>query len=110
MRVKAKVNICEYKLNEFVSGYVDSIDALATGKACHALGCGRTRPGLPVQHEPGVVLNCKPGDFVSEGDVTLTVHHDGSENSAKITERLVDAVLIKPNKPQLPPLVLEMMN
>ena len=93
-----------------IAGFVEAIDALAVGKVCHALGCGRTQPGQPILYEPGVVLNVKPGDIVNDGDVTLKIHHDGSENNLKILQQLDNAVLIEPNFTQPPKLVLEMID
>jgi thymidine phosphorylase len=90
------------------SGYIEEINALAVGKVVHGLGCGRKNPGQAIKYEPGVVLRKKPGDYVAKGEILMEVHHDDSMDNQAMS-KLLEAVLIVPNMPKLPPLVIELI-
>ncbi|CAG7728549.1 unnamed protein product [Allacma fusca] len=91
------------------SGYLENIDAMAVAKVCHALGCGRTQPGMSVKFEPGVVLRKKPGDLVAQGDILMELHNQEISNGVLVNliKSLQDACLIVQNPPEPKPLIIE---
>lgn len=62
----------EYTVVAQESGVVQSMDALAVGKAAWYLGAGRQKLGDPVQATAGVRLHIKPGDKVKAGQKLFT--------------------------------------
>ena len=94
----------------FIAGYIENIDAMAVAKACHALGCGRTKPGQPVKLPPGVILDRKPGDLVQEGDSILQVHHDEEISEPvlrSVLETLLDGITLVSQPPTAQSLVID---
>jgi pyrimidine-nucleoside phosphorylase len=60
-----------------VSGTIRSIDPLLVASAVHSLGGGRLKKGDPIHHGVGVILRCKVGDVVEEGDTLVELHACG---------------------------------
>jgi pyrimidine-nucleoside phosphorylase len=55
-------------------GYVNTLDALAIGRACVALGAGRLRSNETVDPGAGLFIHAKPGEQVSGGERLATLH------------------------------------
>lgn len=62
-------------------GWIESIDALAIGKAALALGAGRICMEDSVDHSVGLVLAAKSGDRVEVGEILATVHAPDDERA-----------------------------
>ena len=87
-------------------GYLSSIDALSVGRAVLALGGGRERKGEAIDHGVGVELLVKPGGAVTAGQPLLRVYHRDERGLSRALELLQAGLLIGPERPQMPPLIL----
>jgi pyrimidine-nucleoside phosphorylase len=56
------------------SGWVRELAALEVGRACVALGAGRARAEDVIDPRVGLVIQCKPGERVREGELLAEVH------------------------------------
>lgn len=56
------------------TGYVHDLKALELGVLAMKLGAGRKKKEDTIQHDVGIVLNKKVGDFVEEDSVLAYVH------------------------------------
>src|SRR5205814_2476157 len=55
-------------------GYISEMDALAFGNASVNLGCGRKKVDDNIDYSASIILNRKPGDKVSKGDVICKIY------------------------------------
>ena len=94
------------ELNAEVGGYLSSIDALSVGRAVLALGGGRERKGEAIDHGVGVELLVKPGEGVTAGQPLLRVYHRGERGLTRALDLLRAGMLIGPERPDVPPLIL----
>lgn len=89
------------------SGVVQSLDALAVGRAVFVLGAGRVRAEDPVDFGVGVELLATVGDDVSKGEALARVQHR-SERGLREAMRELEAAFILGEGPGDPlPLVLQ---
>ncbi len=88
------------------AGWVSSIDALAVGRAVHALGAGRSRKGEPVDHAVGVVIAAKTGDEVAEEDLLATVYARTREQGEAAAAAVASSYTISGEEVTPPPVVL----
>ena len=80
-----KVNGNVMEVHSKKDGYVKKVDALSIGKLAHKLGAGRLKKEDVINHDVGIVLKVKVGDYVKKGDVLLTIIYD----KIKVTEEEV---------------------
>jgi pyrimidine-nucleoside phosphorylase len=88
------------------SGFVEAIDALAVGLTGVAMGAGRTRADQAVDPAVGIMLEKKPGDRVSSGDVVATLHVRDGANADAYAERIASAYHYADDDPPPGPLVV----
>lgn len=75
-------------------GFVQQINAREIGETSVELGAGRARKGDPVDHAVGIVVHCKVGDAVKQGEPLASVHaNDGAKLSAAV-ERVKGAFVV----------------
>ena len=55
-------------------GYINNIDALRLGEIAKKIGAGRNELGEKIDHEVGLVLSKKVGDYVSQDEELLKVY------------------------------------
>lgn len=68
-------------------GYVNKIDGMKIGLAAMRSGAGRSVAGEKIDREAGILLNCKKGSRVSEGDVLCRIYGmDESKVDAALQE------------------------
>lgn len=73
-------------------GYIAALDTGAIGWACVNLGGGRLVKTDQINHAVGMVLPCKVGDRVAQGDVLGYIHADNAGKLAQAQEELATAV------------------
>ena len=56
------------------------------------LGAGRTEKGDRIDPSAGIVMNCSPGDTLSEGDVIMTLYSSFSSDFSNAAVRALNAV------------------
>lgn len=82
----------EIKAN--ASGVITSIDALMCAEVTSALGAGRSKPGEPVMHDVGILLQRHVGDNITAGDALLTVYHRNEKLGDELVNKIASAVTI----------------
>ena len=87
-------------------GVLESLDALAVGRAAWRLGAGRSRPGEQVQATAGVGWHARPGDLVAAGQPLFSLHTDTPERIPWAREALAGAYVIGGGPVDPVPLVL----
>lgn len=73
-------------------GYLKVIDARVVGETSVDLGAGREMKGDPIDHAVGIVVHCKVGDQVEEGEELFTVHANEEAKAAAALARLPTAL------------------
>ena len=89
------------------TGHVTALDALEIGRACVALGAGRTRADQPIDPAVGVVLHKKLGDRVKKGEPLATVHVRDRTKASPAVERIGRAFTVAARPVKVPALVIE---
>ena len=91
------------------SGYLFSMDCTEVGWAVQRLGAGRTRPGDPVRAHAGLEVHAKLGHSVMQGAPLVTLFAEDEALLAEPLEMLRATYTIRPEKPDLPNLVREVI-
>jgi pyrimidine-nucleoside phosphorylase len=91
------------------SGYLETIDAEAIGRASVDIGAGRLVKGAEIDHAVGFVVHGKVGDRVSEGQLLATVHARTERSAEEIMPALRGAFVIGDSPVSAPPAVLEIV-
>lgn len=76
------------------SGYVQSVDALAAGRAVQLLGAGRLRRDESVDHGVGGVFRARTGDGVSAGHVLATIYARDRAAAGEAVRRITAAYVV----------------
>jgi thymidine phosphorylase len=84
-----------------------SLDAEAIGRAAVVLGAGRARMDDRVDPAVGIEILARHGTAVRAGDAVLLVRHDGSSRLDAALQLLNTGVGVRPEPPDVRPLVLE---
>lgn len=83
------------------TGYINSINTRELGIVSCMLGAGRLKKEDTINHNAGIVINKKTGDFVKCGDVLLKLHFDNCnqlENIKKMLKLSYNISDLKPKK------------
>ena len=86
-------------------GTLAAVDAEAIGSASVALGAGRIRKGDPIDPAVGLVVHCKIGDRLSDGEPIGAVHARTREDATEGVRRVLGAFSLTDADVQPPPLV-----
>lgn len=80
-----------YKINAANCGYISAMDCEGIGNFVQNLGAGRKKHTDTVEHDVGVKLNVKIGDYINEGEEIATVYYNKKEleNSIMDFEKLL---------------------
>jgi pyrimidine-nucleoside phosphorylase len=87
------------------SGYLETVDAEAIGRAAVALGAGRARKGDPVDPAVGILFRPKIGDAVEAEQPIGEVHARSEKLAAAVVRTVNDALTIADHPAPAPPLV-----
>jgi pyrimidine-nucleoside phosphorylase len=87
----------EFRARE--SGFLTRVQCDAVGKACLALGGGRSKAGDPIDHSVGLEIHCKLGGVIKKGDVMVTIHCNDSRKLEQALEVLSSAFVFGPSAP-----------
>ncbi len=89
------------------AGYVEAVGALAIGLAAIRLGAGRSRPGDPVDHAVGIVLDARPGEAVTAGAPLATIHARDEASADAAAAEVAAAYAIGDGPVDVPDVLLE---
>ena len=88
------------------SGYISHMDAEGIGSVCVALGAGRMRKEDFIDPSAGIILHKKTGDYAEKGDVVATLYASDNSLFVAANEKFIGSVDFSPEKPELNPLLL----
>jgi len=80
-------------------GYVVSVDAERIGRACVALGAGRSRKGEEVDPSTGALVFAKVGDYVGQDDLLCEVHARNDSEAEAAAAEIASAYTLSDEKP-----------
>jgi thymidine phosphorylase len=86
-------------------GTVASMRTEEIGLASGALGAGRVRKGDPIDPAVGIVVRCKIGDVLGRGELIGEVHARDDDAARRAIERVLDAIELREEEADPPPLV-----
>ena len=83
-----------YMINSPWDGYIKKLDAYAAGHASMLLGGGRDRMDDEIDLAAGVLINKKPGDKVSKGELLATLHSNDPSGFKEAAEVYLSGIEI----------------
>ncbi|HEX7248259.1 MAG TPA: thymidine phosphorylase [Actinomycetota bacterium] len=86
-------------------GTVTSMRTEEIGLASGALGAGRVRKGDPIDPAVGIVVRCKIGDVLGRGELIGEVHARDDDAAHRAVDRVLDAIELREEEADPPPLV-----
>lgn len=101
---------CRRNLTAAESGYITAMDTAAIGRASLETGAGRATKEDPIDYGAGIIMAVRIGDKVSPGQTLATLYAATPEKCAAAAEILRAAVCIGPEKPETPPLILDVIS
>jgi pyrimidine-nucleoside phosphorylase len=72
-------------------GYLSGIHARIVGETAVMLGAGRAAKEDPIDHAVGIIVHCKVGDKVKEGEPLFTIHANSQSALDQVRQALLDA-------------------
>lgn len=91
------------------SGYIAKVDTEGYGVASLLLGAGRNTKEDKIDFAAGIYLKAKTGDYVNQGGVIAVLYSEKEESFIASEKRLLDATVISGEKPELRPLILDVV-
>ena len=88
-------------------GYVAEIDTRKVGLAVIMLGGGRTIPEQQINYTSGFTEFCQIGDKIDKKTPLCYVHAEDKEIIKSVATQIKEAIVIKQEKPQNRPLILQ---
>ena len=99
----------QYELVSESSGYINGLDALTVAKASKALGPGREKKEDPIDYTAGVRLYKKTGDPITKGEPLAKIYANSEQSGQNAKEILNQAYEISSEKPQIPDLIIKVI-
>ena len=99
----------EYELISESSGYVSRLDALTVAKASKALGTGREKKEDAIDYTAGIRLYKKIGDNIKIGEPLAKIYANCEQSGQDALEILNQAYEISSEKPQIPELIIKVI-
>lgn len=90
------------------SGFVEKIHSEQLGILAMHLGAGRAKKEDSINYGVGLIINCKKGDKVVEGDTICYVHHD-EELKSDWLEKLYEAFLLSDTHVEADPIIQKIL-
>lgn len=87
-------------------GYVHHMDVAELGNAAALLGAGRMFKGQEIDLSVGIMMQCRIGDFLHEGDVFAIVQGNDWEKMREAEKRVLHAVHISDEQAKAPSVIL----
>ena len=96
---KTLIQKCKFKSKLFSkeSGFVESIDAMEIAQYILENGGGRTYIGQDINHNIGVEIHIKIGDYISNNKHWATIYHDSELDTSK---QLLNCIKYSTKKPK----------
>ncbi|HJC37803.1 MAG TPA: pyrimidine-nucleoside phosphorylase [Candidatus Mediterraneibacter faecigallinarum] len=91
-------------------GFVSNIHTEEIGRICLLLGGGRQTKESAIDLSVGLVLCKKKGDAVKKGDPLAVIHASDPEKLSEAKKRLLESYEFTPQKPEVPPLIKDIIS
>ncbi len=91
-------------------GFVSNIHTEEIGRICLLLGGGRETKESAIDLSVGLVLCKKKGDAVKKGDLLAVIHASDPEKLSEAKKRLLESYEFTPQKPEVPPLIKDIIS
>eukprot|EP00057_Strongylocentrotus_purpuratus_P016920 XP_011671394.1 PREDICTED: thymidine phosphorylase [Strongylocentrotus purpuratus] len=91
------------------TGYISSINSLELAKVCLELGAGRAVATAAVDHSVGVNLLAHVGSHVKKGESWVTVYHQASDFTEKLSNRLQATLEYSDHPVSVPNIVIDVV-
>lgn len=88
-------------------GYITHMDSEKIGLTAVLLGAGREKKDDDINHEAGIIISAKTGDFVKRGELLATLFADDESRLDGAESRYLFAVSIGDKKPAEQPMILD---
>ena len=89
------------------SGYIAAVDAELIGRACVALGAGRSKVRDPVDHAVGLTGIGKIGEEVTKGQTLVRIHASSDASIDSVLPMIEEAFQLSENPVEAPVLMQE---
>ena len=93
-----EMSACEYQFISKTAGYVKSYQTDKVGLAAMYLGAGRVEKKDIINHEVGINVKFKIGDYVDVGDTLFNIYYSNKETLIKAINELENSIIIDENK------------
>lgn len=90
-------------------GYIHHVDTEGYGMASLILGAGRSKKDDEIDHTAGIHLSKKTGDPVKAGEIVATLYSNRAETLSEAARKLLDSTFITDDKPEIDPLILDIV-
>lgn len=87
------------------NGYIYFMDTKKIGFLCNFLGGGRTKMEEKIDYSVGFIFAKKLGEKITKGEPILEIHANDKIKLKEVKKQMEEIILIKENKPKLPPLI-----
>lgn len=91
------------------TGFINSVNAEEVGKAACLLGAGRITKDDVIDPAAGIILAKKKGEKVTFGDTLAILYTNQSASIETANKTFSDAVIISDSKPELRPLIADII-
>jgi pyrimidine-nucleoside phosphorylase len=92
------------------SGYITSMEAIGFGHASVNLGCGRKAVHHGIDYSSGIILEKKPGDELSKGDVICRIFGESESKIEHAVKRIEKSITISKNPPLIRSKIIEVID
>ncbi len=89
------------------SGYVQAMDAKAIGRAAGMLGAGRERKEDVIDAAVGLVMMCRLGDAIKDGDPLCELYINEEKNVDQVVDIMKEAIRIGNEPTEVPQLIYD---
>ncbi len=90
-------------------GYLFSMNTAQIGRASQETGAGRSFKEQPLDFGAGIILKKRIGDTVKKEETLAEIYSSSPEKCRSAAELLKNAITIEAEKPQLSPLILDII-
>ena len=104
-----KGHLYEMAVTSPKTGFVEQLKAKQVGLASQHAGAGRASKEDEIDMAAGIYLNKKIGDVVLEGELLAMVYGNDEKKVSAAAAEMADAYVIGDSKPELPPLIHEVI-
>ncbi|MBP2642146.1 MAG: pdp [Firmicutes bacterium] len=96
----------EIKVPAMQTGFVQAVDTALIGYSAMVLGAGREHKEQAIDLGAGLIMKCRIGDYVHQGDTVAILYTNQKEKLSQALTKVGEAVRIGQEEPVKPKLIL----